>query len=110
MPAAIDTRVSRLESSLTEGLKEIKDLIVREIQDLKNDQLKDIKGTIDRVEKDLKNDHARLADDQRRLWDRVQAIELRENQNIGAGKLRGSIWHIGSMMLGATITAIGTWL
>ena len=110
MPPAIESRVSKLEDSVRDGLKEIKDLIVREIQDLKNDQLKDIKGTIDRVERDLKGDHARLADDQRRLWDRVNALELRENQGIGAGKVRGSIWHIFSMMVGALITAIGTWL
>jgi hypothetical protein len=110
MPPAIEGRVSRLEQTVTDGLSEIKELIVREIQELKNEQLGDIKKSIDRVEKDLKGEHTRLADDQRRLWDQVNGLLYRENQRIGAGNLKNNILHVCSVLVGGLITAGATFV
>jgi chromosome segregation ATPase len=108
--AAVESRVTKLEDSLNNGLDEIKTLIRQEIQDLKSEQLNDIKGTIDRVERDLKAEHGRLAGDQQRLWDRVSNLERRDNERQGSKRTIGDISHFISAAIGALMTAAGTWL
>jgi len=125
---ALEVRVGKLENALTEGLKDIKQLIVDEIRDLKSEQLADIRGTVDRVEKTLKEELTRLADDQRRLWDDVQkranrteldgisarvsatetrlsTLEGRDNQRQGASRALIAIWAGISFLTSAAITA-----
>lgn len=96
-------RVDRLEGAFTDGLDRIETLIRQEIKDLKSEQLADIKQTIDRVERDLKDDHRRLADDQRRLWDRLTALERRENERTGGFRTMHAAWMSISGILGGLI-------
>jgi thioesterase domain-containing protein len=105
---ALDNRVTRLEGEVANGLRHIESLILREIAELKNEALADIKRSLDRVEGDLRKQIDRIADDQRRLWDRLTGLENRENQRIGAGKARGSAWHVFSAMIGGLLTVAGT--
>lgn len=83
---ALDGRVKQLETLVPDALDRIENLIRDEIKDLKTEQLADIKKSIDRIEVDLNNKHARLADDQRRLWDRLTDVERRENERARLGK------------------------
>ena len=99
----LKVRVDRLENSITAGLDRIENLIRQEIKDLKLEQLADIKQTIDRVEKDLKGDHQRLADDQRRLWDRLTSLERRENERSGGDRRLHGAWISVSGLLGGAI-------
>lgn len=105
---ALAERITSLEGDFRESLRQLQDLILREIKDLKNEQLADMKAAMARIERDLKDEHTRLADDQRRLWERLNDLERRENQRIGAAKSRGSAWHIFSAMIGGLITVTGT--
>jgi chromosome segregation ATPase len=99
----LQERVNRLEEAITDGLSRIEVLIRQEIKDLKSEQLADIKQTIDRVERDLKGDHNRLADDQRRLWDRVTSLERRENERRGGFRALHAVWLSVSGVLGGLI-------
>ncbi len=96
---ALDGRVTRLETQIAEGLKRIESLLRSEINGLKTDQIKD-----------LREANARLADDQRRLWEAMRAMEMRESQRIGAGKALTGISHFFSAGLGGFVTWLMTWL
>lgn len=107
---ALEERVSRIENSVDEGLARIESLIRQQIQDLKTEQLKDIKSTIDRVERDLKNDHTRLADDQRRLWDRLNDLERKDNRRAGEQGTWRVITHTLTGLMSGAIASVMTWL
>ncbi len=101
--AALDSRVTRLENQITLGFERIESLLRQEINDLKAEQINELRKANDR-----------LADDQRRLWDRLVEMEQRENLRVGAqgGGLRvlGAIGHFLSAACGGAITWIATWL
>lgn len=108
--AALDGRITKLEQDIPSGFRRIETLIREEIQDLKKDQLSDIKAMIDRVERDVTKQVDRIADDQRRSWDAVRALESRENQRTGGSKAFGAITHFISAAIGGLITLLGTWI
>ncbi len=101
--AALDARVTRLEDQITTGFNEIKGLLRQEISDLKGEQINE-----------LRKANERLADDQRRLWDRVTEMERREVRRAGEGtgqhRVLGGIGHFLSAGLGGAITLLATWL
>jgi len=122
MPTPFERRVDKLEQDFFAGLKEIKELIVSEIRELKTEQLADIRATVDRVERTLKEDHRRLADDQRRLWDkvneaamrpelaaalsRIETVEGRDKERIGTSRTLLALWVGISSLIGAIVTAV----
>src|SRR4029077_8242830 len=84
MPEPIDLlegRVDSLEKAITDGLSRIETLLRQQIQDLKSEQLKD-----------LKDNYLRIADDQRRLWDAVRALEMARSRSDGGGRVMDRIW------------------
>ncbi len=101
--AALDNRVTRLENQITVGFQEIKDLLRQEINDLKAEQINELRKANDR-----------LADDQRRLWEKVFDMERRENRRAGEyggqHKVLGAIGHFLSAAAGGVITWLATWL
>jgi len=101
--AAVDARVTRLESEIKSGFKRIEDLLRQEINDLKTDQIND-----------LRKQNERLSDDQRRLWDRLTDMERRENRrtgdHLGQSRVLGAIGHFLSAAAGGAITWLATWL
>jgi hypothetical protein len=109
-PSALETRVTALEGAVNKGLDEIKELIHDEIQELKNEQLKEIKASIDRVERDVREENKRLADDQRRLWDAVRALEADRNANAGAAVTKRSYSHVITGLLSGGGVAFIAWL
>lgn len=108
--AALDGRVTNLETMLTQSLARIENLISKEISDLKNDQIKDLKEDVRRVERDLKVEIGRVADDQRRLWEATRALEGRENQRTGAGKSIGWLGNVLAVALSGGIGALLTYV
>lgn len=96
--AALDARMTRLEDQVTAGFNRIETLMRQEINDLKIEQINQ-----------LRKEQERLGDDQRRLWDRLVAIELRESQRVARDRTLGSIGHFLSGALGALITWAATW-
>jgi hypothetical protein len=101
--AVLDQRVTRMEVQISAGFAEIKELLRQEITDLKTDQISDLRKT-----------NERLADDQRRLWDRVVEMERRENRRAGdhngQSRVLGAIGHFLSAAAGGVITWLATWL
>lgn len=100
--AAVNERVNRLEGQITTGFDRLENLLRQEINDLKTEQIKD-----------LREANTRLADDQRRLWERVFEMERRENLRAGdqGGQHRvlGAIGHFLSAACGGAITWLATW-
>lgn len=100
--ALLDARVTRLEDQITDGFSRIEGLLRQEINDIKTEQISD-----------LREANKRLADDQRRLWDRVVEMERRENRRAGEGvgqhRVLGGIGHFLSAGLGGAITWLATW-
>lgn len=96
---ALESRVSRLESQITDGFQRIESLLRAEISDLKTEQIND-----------LREANKRLGDDQRRLWERVNDVERRENIRMGGDRKLGSISHFLSAAIGALIGAFTSWL
>lgn len=101
--AALEARVTRLEDQISTGFDRIEMLLRQEISDLKKEQIDD-----------LKKANERLADDQRRMWDRVVDMERRENRRVGdhSGERRAwsAVGHFMSAAAGATITWLFTWM
>jgi hypothetical protein len=100
--AALDARVTRMELQISSGFDRLEGLLRQEITELKTEQISE-----------LRKDKDRIADDQRRLWDRLVAMELRENQRVGdhTGQHRvlGGIGHFLSAACGGAITWLVTW-
>jgi hypothetical protein len=96
---ALEARMTRLEDSMNAGFARIESMMRKEIDDLKTEQIKD-----------LRESNTRLADDQRRLWDRVTEFERRENVRIGTNRTLGAIGHFLSAGLGGLVTWIATYL
>ena len=100
---ALDNRVTRLENQITIGFQEIKDLLRQEINDLKAEQINELRKANDR-----------LADGQRRLWEKVFEMERREvrraGEHGGSNKVLGAIGHFLSAAAGGVITWLATWL
>lgn len=101
--AALDARVTRLEGQITDGFDRIEKLLRLEITELKTEQIKE-----------LRDANTRIADDQRRLWERLGDFERRENRRAGdqSGQHRvlGAIGHFLSAAAGGVITWVATWL
>ena len=101
--AALDARVTRMEAQIDAGFKRIEDLLRQEINDLKKEQIED-----------LKKENTRLADDQRRLWDHVSSLELRENARIGEHKgthrVISAVWALLVAAGGGAVGWLATWL
>jgi regulator of replication initiation timing len=99
--AALDQRVSRLESQIVDGIDRIEKLLRQEINDLKTEQIKD-----------LREQNTRLADDQRRLWDRLTEVERRENRRAGveghSSRLMGGLGHFLTALAASGLTWIAT--
>ena len=95
--AALDARVTRMETQITEGFNRIENMLQREISDLKTDQISD-----------LKEQNKRIADDQRRAWDAIESLRRREDQRYGGERKLGSITHFLAGGIGAAITWVAT--
>ena len=119
--AAIDGRVTALEKTVPDGLRRIEDLIRNEIHDLKVEQLSDIKKAIERIENDTKTaiDRVdadakaaitRIADDQRRVWDHIGKLELREGRRTGGTRAFERMWNFVAAIMGGAIAIAGSWL
>lgn len=106
---ALEQRVAHLEATLTNGFSRLEEILRQQISDLKNEQLRDIKATIDRVERDGKIAHERLADDQRRLWDAVRALENDRSQRGGAVSVWHGLAHAVTAMLSGAVGAALAW-
>jgi hypothetical protein len=100
--ALLDARVTRLEDQITDGFGRIEALLRQEINDIKTEQITD-----------LRKANERLADEQRRLWDRVVEMERRENHRVGdqngQHRVLGGIGHFLSAGVGAVVTWLVTW-
>lgn len=101
--AALDSRITRVENEITQGFQRIEGLLQREISDLKSEQIAELRKT-----------NERLADDQRRLWDRLSAMENRETLRVGerGGQTRifSAVGHFISAACGGAVTWLVTWL
>jgi hypothetical protein len=96
---ALESRVTRLENQITAGFEKIEGLLRSEISDLKSEQITD-----------LREANKRLADDQRRLWERLSDLERRENMRIGSHRQISAIAHFVSAALGGLLTWALTWM
>lgn len=100
---ALDARVTHLEEDIRAGFERVEKLLRHEINDLKTEQIKD-----------LRDQNNRVADDQRRLWDRLVEMERRENRRAGdhSGQHRiiSGIALFLSTACGGAITWLVTWL
>ena len=95
----LEGRVSRLEEQITAGFERIETLFRQQLVDLKNDQIGELKKQIER-----------LADDQRRLWDLIHTLELRDSARTGGNKALAAIGHFFSAGIGGLVTWFATWL
>lgn len=118
---ALDGRVTILETTIPAALLRIENLIRQEIHDLKTEQLGDIKVsidrverdtkiTLDRIERDIKKEVDRIADDQRRLWEHVGKLELRESQRYGGDRKLGAVWNFVWAVISSLVTFLAAWL
>ncbi len=108
--AKVEDAVERMPDRVAAGFAEVKDFIRQEIQDLKADHLNGIRATIDRVERDLKGEHARLADDQRRMWDAIRKLEDDRNREVGSRRATSSIGHMLTALLSGSSGGLVGWL
>lgn len=99
--AALDARVTRLEGQITDGFDRIEGLLRQEINDLKAEQISELRKANDR-----------LADDQRRLWDRLIDVERREHgrdeTSSGQSRILGGVGHFLSAIAGGAIAWLAT--
>lgn len=98
----INSRMDSLESRVDDGfartddgIKRLEGLIIREINDLKQEQLNDHKKQIDR-----------LADDQRRIWDHVHDQDKVAAKQKGGIEALFSAGNLIAVMLGGILTVI----
>jgi len=96
---ALETRVTRIEDQIAAGFSRIESLLRSEINDLKTEQITD-----------LREANKRLADDQRRLWEHVGQIELRDGQRTGSSRAFERMWNFGAALIGGGIAIAGSWL
>lgn len=93
---ALDARVTRIEDQITDGFGRVEALLRQEINDLKTEQIND-----------LRKANERLADDQRRLWERVFEMERRETRRSGhqsgAARVLSALGHLFSAGIGGVI-------
>lgn len=101
--AALDHRVTRLEGDIKAGFERLENLLRQEIADLKSEQITELRKANDR-----------LADDQRRLWERLVDMERRENRRAGesggSGRVLSALGHFLSATVGGLIAWMATWL
>lgn len=108
---SLERRVTKVESAveampdrIAKAIAEVKDFFHEELQELKADHLTGIRQTIERVERDLKGENARLADDQRRMWDAVRKLEDDRNRQVG---VRGATSTLRQTLIGLSSGGIG---
>lgn len=80
--------------SLHEAIARVEKKIDQEIADLKQEQIADLRVAIDRI-----------ADDQRRLWEAVRALETDRNQDKGSWRVIQGITGLVAGSVGAALTA-----
>lgn len=95
---ALENRVTRLETQISQGFDRLEGLLRNEISDLKNEQLSD-----------LREQNRRLADDQRRIWEAVRSVETRENRRDGGSNVLSAIWHALSGVAGGAVALGASW-
>lgn len=96
--AALENRVSRLESEVSNGFSRVESLLRDQISDLKKEQIKDLKDLI-----------IWLADDQRRLWKQIGELQKRELVRYGGERKLGSLWHFVTGIVGGLSGALATY-
>jgi hypothetical protein len=100
--AALDARVTRVETQITDGFDRLERLFRQEINDLKTEQIKD-----------LREWNNRLADDQRRVWDKLNAMEGREYTRSGeqghSHRIMSGVGHFVTALAASSLTWIATW-
>ncbi len=92
-PERIPAIFERLDH-LTETVNRLEELIMREIKELKSEQIAE-----------LKRQNERLADDQRRAWEAIRAIENRENRMAGRDRAVQAMIGVIGLFLGSAATA-----
>jgi hypothetical protein len=99
--AALESRVTRLEDQIVDGIERIEKLLRQEINDLKTEQIKD-----------LREQNTRLADDQRRIWDKITQAEAREYTRSGeqghSKRIMGGLGHFLTALCAAGLTWLAT--
>jgi len=90
----IPAMISQIET-LQQSVTRIEALITREIQDLKNEQIAD-----------LRRQNDRLADDQRRAWEAIRALENERNRMYGGVKVIHAVVATVSGLVGAGVAAL----
>jgi len=108
--AALDKRVSNLESAVTASLNRIETLIRQQIQDLKAEHIGEVRKNLERVEREFKEEEVRCAKDRHETWERLRELEKSEERRSGGGNLLGSIGHYLAVLFGGAIGALITWL
>jgi len=93
----LEERVSRLEHKIDEGFAQLSAQLIPLL--VKEEQINAQQKTLDR-----------LAEDQRRLWDLVHAMQLVESARMGRGKVLTGIAHFLSAGMGAAVTWFAAWL
>lgn len=83
--------------SLTAAVARLERVIEKEINQLKAEQIADLKTSI-----------SRIADDQRRLWEAVRALELRSSGQGGAFRvIHGVAVFLGSLLTAVVMVTLG---
>jgi len=92
----IPAMIQQLEN-LSQAIGRLEGLIHNEISDLKNEQIADLKRAVERI-----------ADDQRRLWEAVRAIENARSATQGGVKTLYAVFVIASSILSSFVTVFVT--
>ena len=102
--------INKMPDRMAAAIGEVKEFIRQEVSDLKTDHLSGIRSTIDRVERDLKGEHARLADDQRRMWDAIRKLEDDRNREAGSKRATTGIGHTATALLSGSGGGFIAWM
>ena len=92
----IPAMIQQLEN-LSQAIGRLEGLIHNEISDLKNEQIADLKRAVERI-----------ADDHRRLWEAVRAIENARSATQGGVKTLYAVFVIASSILSSFVTVFVT--
>lgn len=91
----LEASFTRTEAIIERTFAELKAMIKDEVLRLKNDQLAEIRKEAER-----------LADDQRRSWEAIRALERNENERKGGFKIIHALWAAVLAALGAIATLL----
>lgn len=91
---SVPVLIQKIEA-LSDGMDRLEALIRNEIQELKTEQIAE-----------LRRANERLADDQRRAWDAIRALENERHQAAGGFRVIHGIIVVGSTIIGAVMAAL----